>query len=195
MPALLNIPRIKSATAFHLERWQEILADPVLRKLPERIETNRYGQIVMMPPPGFSHSTKQSAIFSQLLTLLPPGAAVEVAVLTSDGVKGADVVWISESRIKRGLKGDVLTIAFKNGVKAVLNTQRPTRQLWLAARANAWHFDYDAATDRWVDDKGKGHELLETLLGRRVDLVTDKSLTETKARLILPTVRYVTHHG
>ena len=39
------------------------------------------------------------------------------------------------------------------------------------------------------------HELLENLLGRRVDLVTDKSLTETKARLILPTVRYVTHDG
>lgn len=34
------------------------------------------------------------------------------------------------------------------------------------------------------------HELLEHLLGRRVDLVTDKSLTETKSRLIVPTVRY-----
>jgi uncharacterized protein len=39
------------------------------------------------------------------------------------------------------------------------------------------------------------HELLERLAGRRVDLVTDKSLTETQARLILPTVRYVTGHG
>jgi len=39
------------------------------------------------------------------------------------------------------------------------------------------------------------HELLENLLGRRVDLVTDKSLTETKARLILPTVRYASDHG
>ena len=29
------------------------------------------------------------------------------------------------------------------------------------------------------------HELLEQVLGRRVDLVTDKSLSETKARLIL----------
>ena len=38
------------------------------------------------------------------------------------------------------------------------------------------------------------HERLEKLLGRRVDLVTDKSLTETKARLILPTVRYAAHH-
>jgi hypothetical protein len=34
------------------------------------------------------------------------------------------------------------------------------------------------------------HERLETLLGRPVDLVTDKSLTETQARLIPPTVRY-----
>lgn len=39
------------------------------------------------------------------------------------------------------------------------------------------------------------HERLEKLLGRRVDLVTDKSLNETKARLILPTVRYAAHHG
>jgi len=39
------------------------------------------------------------------------------------------------------------------------------------------------------------HERLEKLLGRRVDLVTDKSLTETKARLILPTVRYAADHG
>jgi predicted nucleotidyltransferase len=39
------------------------------------------------------------------------------------------------------------------------------------------------------------HELLETLLERRVDLVTDKALSETKARLILPTVRYASVHA
>ena len=38
------------------------------------------------------------------------------------------------------------------------------------------------------------HELLEDLFGRRVDLVTDKALSETKARLILPTVRYAPLH-
>jgi predicted nucleotidyltransferase len=37
------------------------------------------------------------------------------------------------------------------------------------------------------------HELLETSLGRRVDLVTDKSLTATRARIILPTVRYASN--
>ena len=39
------------------------------------------------------------------------------------------------------------------------------------------------------------HELLESVLGRRVDLVTDKALTETKARLIVPTVRYASVHS
>jgi CyaY protein len=62
--------------------------------------------------------------------------------------------------------GDVLTLAFKNGVKCVVNTQRPTRQVWLAAKANAWHFDYDEKGQRWIDDKGRGDELLATI--RRV---------------------------
>jgi uncharacterized protein len=39
------------------------------------------------------------------------------------------------------------------------------------------------------------HELLERLFGRRVDLVTDKALPATKARLILPTVRYAAGHA
>jgi CyaY protein len=55
--------------------------------------------------------------------------------------------------------GDVLTLTFRNGKKAVVNTQRPTRQIWLAANARAWHFGWDAATSRWLDDKGQGVEL------------------------------------
>lgn len=39
------------------------------------------------------------------------------------------------------------------------------------------------------------HELLQRVVGRRVDLVTDKALSETKARLILPTVRYASVHA
>lgn len=39
------------------------------------------------------------------------------------------------------------------------------------------------------------HERLEKLFGRPVDLVTDRSLTETQARLVLPTVRYASLHG
>jgi len=39
------------------------------------------------------------------------------------------------------------------------------------------------------------HELLETSFGRRVDLVTDKALSETRAKIILPTVRYASNDG
>src|SRR5215472_7557511 len=55
--------------------------------------------------------------------------------------------------------GDVLTLTFKGGQRCVLNTQRPTRQLWLAAAARAWHFSYDEASGKWLDDKGQGVEL------------------------------------
>lgn len=55
--------------------------------------------------------------------------------------------------------GDVLTLTFANGKRAVLNTQRPTRQLWLAANARAWHFSYAEDRARWMDDKGQGVEL------------------------------------
>ena len=34
------------------------------------------------------------------------------------------------------------------------------------------------------------HELLQELFGRPIDLVTDGSLSERKARIIVPTVRY-----
>lgn len=53
--------------------------------------------------------------------------------------------------------GDVMTLTFASGKKAVVNTQRPTRQLWLAADARAWHFTWDGA--RWLDDRGRGIEL------------------------------------
>jgi CyaY protein len=62
--------------------------------------------------------------------------------------------------------GDVLTLTFMGGgKKAVINTQRPTRQIWLAANARAWHFDFEEPKEsggagRWMDDKGRGIELL-----------------------------------
>lgn len=48
---------------------------------------------------------------------------------------------------------------------------------------------------RTYDNFDSLHELLETLFGRPVDLVTDGSLSERKSRLILPTVRYAALDG
>ncbi len=57
--------------------------------------------------------------------------------------------------------GDVITFIFKNGRKAVLNTQRPTRQIWFAANAKGWHFRHEAG--RWVDEKDPSNELFATI--------------------------------
>ena len=59
--------------------------------------------------------------------------------------------------------GDVVTLTMKDGVKCIVNTQRPTRQIWLAARARAWHFAYDEQKKQWLDDKGTGAELFSTV--------------------------------
>jgi iron-sulfur cluster assembly protein CyaY len=57
------------------------------------------------------------------------------------------------------LAGDVLTITYRDGSRCIVNTQRPTRQIWLAARSRGWHFDFDEATQTWLDDRGSGMEL------------------------------------
>jgi CyaY protein len=59
--------------------------------------------------------------------------------------------------------GDVVRIDLRSGERIVLNTQRPTRQLWLAGGQRAWHFSYDLGSERWLDDKGRGDELFTTL--------------------------------
>ena len=67
--------------------------------------------------------------------------------------------------------GDVLSLTFKGGRKCVINTQRPTRQIWVAANARAWHFSYDETTSAWVSDKDGSVELF----GQIASIVKDGS--------------------
>jgi CyaY protein len=61
------------------------------------------------------------------------------------------------------IAGDVVTLTLQGGKRCVVNTQRPTRQIWLAANAHAWHFSWDEAVRRWMDDKGRGEDLFGAL--------------------------------
>ncbi len=155
MPAALDIPSIKDATAFHLRRWEEVCADPFLAGVPGKVETNRFGEIVMMPPPGFTHSSHQFEIGHLLKTFIKGGRTLtECAVLTTDGVKGVDVAWISERRIKQGLRGEVLTLAPEICVEVVspsntlqemeakrgLYFEAGAEEVWFCDRHGALHF-------------------------------------------------------
>jgi iron-sulfur cluster assembly protein CyaY len=55
-----------------------------------------------------------------------------------------------------------LTMEFPDGGRFVLSRQSATSQVWLAAGAHGWHFNYDAPADRWIDDKD-GADLYERL--------------------------------
>jgi CyaY protein len=61
------------------------------------------------------------------------------------------------------MAGDVVTLTLMGVKKCIVNTQRPTRQLWLAANARAWHFSWDDAKGAWLDDRGLGEELFATI--------------------------------
>ncbi len=174
MAALLDIPRIKDMKAFHLKRWAEVYDDPELHRYPGRVETNRFGHILMMPPPGFPHSSRQGEIVCRLGNLMTGGRALaECAVLTADGVKGVDVAWITEGRIKRGLQGEVLTIAPEICVEVI--SPKNTR----LEMENKRDLYFEAGADEvWFCDKqGALHFFLKSTEG-----------TEVKASALCPSM-------
>jgi CyaY protein len=56
-----------------------------------------------------------------------------------------------------------LTVTFPGNLRMMLTPQPSPRQLWVAFRDRAWHFDYDASTARWLDDRGQGIEVNELI--------------------------------
>ena len=91
--------------------WSEICEDPSLRDLPFKIETNRYGTIMMSPAKGW-HGDRQTEIAYQLRQLMQRGRVItEAPVQTTDGVKVADVGWFTMERLKPVRREAVYPIA------------------------------------------------------------------------------------
>jgi Uma2 family endonuclease len=79
-----------------IARWQELVDDPELARLPYRIETDRFGRTIMSPPPAYRHARYVGKIIRLLNRLLPDGQTnAETPVLTADGIKVPDATWIS----------------------------------------------------------------------------------------------------
>jgi len=80
-------------------RWAEILADPVLRDLPYKIELNAWGKIEMSAASNL-HARQQLWTGMELQRLLPDGEAMtEPSVMTDIGVRVPDVAWASRAFI------------------------------------------------------------------------------------------------
>ena len=65
---------------------------------------------------------------------------------------------VDPDEIDFALTDGVITLEFADKKRYVLNRQTAADQLWLAAGARAWHYDWDAERAAWVDDRD-GHEL------------------------------------
>lgn len=131
----------ENQTAFNLAVWEKVLADSLVAGLPRRIETDRYGQIVMSPAPAPEHGEEQSEIVCLLKQLLLGGHVItECPLSTSEGVKLVDVAWISKAR-RQAQRGTIcLTEAPEICVEVVSpgNTRRELREkkaLYFAAGA------------------------------------------------------------
>ena len=77
--------------------------------------------------------------------------------------------------LEADLQMGVLTIAFPDGTRYIVNSHRAAKQIWGAAERTAWHFD-PTEDGRWVASKN-GDELWSTVnriltnkLGRPVSL-------------------------
>jgi len=81
------------------ECWSLIVNDSQLAKFRGKIESNRHGQVIMMPPASGSHSSRQGEIGFQLRTLMGSGRSLpECPISTVNGVRAADVAWYSDKR-------------------------------------------------------------------------------------------------
>ena len=79
--------------------WSEVCENEFLNSLDWRIETDRFGNIVMSPPPRSRHGEYQGEILKLLFQKLQGGIALpECPIETAEGVKAADVAWVSRER-------------------------------------------------------------------------------------------------
>jgi Uma2 family endonuclease len=146
VPITIELPDLKSQTRFNLDRWAEIAADPRLAKLPDRIESDRHGHILMTPPPGFLHSDRQGNIADLLKDLLPNGRTLaECPLSTADGVKAIDLAWLARGRAEFRERPLVLTSAPEICIEVFSpsNTQREMDE------KRALYFDAGAA-EVWI---------------------------------------------
>ena len=78
--------------------WEQVLDDPSLQNRPYKVETNKQGQLILSPH-KLKYSRAQFRIGDFLEHLAEAGEVlVEAAIETDDGVKVADVAWMSEAR-------------------------------------------------------------------------------------------------
>ncbi len=82
-------------------QWAEVIDNPYFKDLPFKIELNRFGQVLMSPASN-QHGNLEYRVGRALERGCPEGEIIiECAIQTTDGVKVADVAWVSAAFIQQ----------------------------------------------------------------------------------------------
>ena len=144
------MPTTTARAAEHQNRWQELVSDPDLRELPYTVETNHRGQIVLSRHEN-THSVTQEQIQGLLDEHAPDGLQpTKFAIATPDGVKVADVIWMSRGRWAQMQKtGDPSTLAPEICVEVMSESND-----WEEMRSKRELYREAGAEEVWVVDEG-----------------------------------------
>jgi len=139
-----------AARAVEHQNREELVSDPDLRELPYTVETNHRGQIVLSRHEN-THSGTQEQIQDLLDEHAPDGLQpTEFAIATPDGVKVADVIWMSRDRWAQMQKtGDPSTLAPEICVEVMSELND-----WEEMRLKRELYREAGAEEVWVIDEG-----------------------------------------
>lgn len=151
MGIAIQLPPRTDQTEFNLRVWERLLADRELAKLAGRFETDRHGHVIMSPPPGYHHSSRQFEIGFQLRSRLGGNVRTECPLSTSDGVKSVDVVWLSDAREETAVAGEVLVVAPEICVEVI----SPSNTKAEMEEKMALYFDAGATEVWFCDENGE----------------------------------------
>jgi Uma2 family endonuclease len=77
-------------------KWQELMNNPFFQNVPYKVELNKFGQILMSPASN-RHGILQNKVARAIENDKQSGIIViECSILTSEGVRVADVAWVSD---------------------------------------------------------------------------------------------------
>ena len=80
-------------------KWREITNNPFFRDIPYKVELNKFGQILMSPASN-RHGILQFKFGREIERRKKGGIIItECSILTSEGVRVADVAWASDEFI------------------------------------------------------------------------------------------------
>ncbi|MCL5405674.1 MAG: Uma2 family endonuclease [Deltaproteobacteria bacterium] len=129
--------------------WREVLEHPSLKNLPFKIETNKWGKI-MMSPASDLHGIYQSRIVRTIGRLAKEGeTATECPIQTSEGVRVADVSWRSNAFLK---KHGVRNLALPQAPEVVVEIESPSNCVAELEEKKQLYFEA-GAREFWLCDE------------------------------------------